>query len=88
MDNDLRPTEVPSQGGDCGYRKMVLKGKKKKKNPGISIVLSALCGLTRFSSSQSYEAVMPLSTHLTDKRLTLGFLCLYSFNPTTFLGSI
>ena len=27
MANDLRPTEVPAQGTDCGYRNMVLKGK-------------------------------------------------------------
>jgi len=29
--NDLRPTEMPAQGTDCGYRKMVLKGKKRRK---------------------------------------------------------
>ena len=92
MANDLRPTEVPAQGTDCGYRKMVLKGKKKEEKPRniiltlpwilliydflilrvlesvLGIVLSALCGLTHFSSSQSYEAVMPLSIHLTDKK--------------------
>ena len=34
----------------------------------LGIVLSTLCGLTHFSSSQSYEAVMPPSTHLTDKK--------------------
>ena len=31
MANDLRPTEVPAQDTDCGYRKMVLKGKKKRR---------------------------------------------------------
>ena len=41
MANDLRPTEVPAQGTDCGYRKMVPKGKKKKKKtPEISFSLS------------------------------------------------